>query len=419
MRIGIWCSYGRTLVPTEGIGVFTHAIARGFARLAEVEDVQLVVHAGDEPLVASTVAASAGRIHVASLRRQSWGDRWRWKALRRRHRKLCDRLATGGRVDRLVARRDRVEHAIDAVFARQVIDEPEGVPSRDVWLLPHVAVERRFAAPVVVVVHDMVPFHFAGVIKPRDLESFRRRSCRIVHEAALVGTMSQTIRDVDIVGHLGSPREKVRVVSPAVPDDLGSPAPPDDVLRAIPAAARPFLLYPAAWRPYKNHARLVDAVALLRQRGYPDLELVLTGFAALPHELAAIADRLGLASVVHAVGQVDRPMLAGLYRAAAVTVVPSLYEQGSFPVLEAIQCGCPAVASDIPAFREVFEAFNGAIPMFDPLSPASIASGVGGVLADRAVVLRRQQAAMSSRSWEDAAIDWLAVLREAARTRPA
>lgn len=417
MRIGIWCGYGRTLVPTEGIGVFTHALARGFARLPDVEDVQLVVHAGDEQLVASTVAAGRGRIHLASLHRQSWGDRWRWKALRRRHRRLCDRLAMSGEAkdrEQLIARRGAVEQAIDRVFARQRLSEPSGVPSRDVWLLPHVAVERRFSEPTVVVVHDMVPLHFPGIIKAADLESFRRRSCRIVQEAAIVGTMSGTIRDVDIVGLLGCPQEKVRVVGPAVPDDLGEPAAYDAVIRVVPAAAGPFLLYPAAWRPYKNHARLIEAVALLQMQGHPDIQLVFTGFAPLPQELADLAARFGVATVVHAAGQVARPVLAGLYHAAAATVVPSLYEQGSFPILEAICCGCPAVASDIPAFREAFEAFNGAIPMFDPHAPESIASVVADVLANRAAVQRRQALALSTRSWDDAASDWLAVLREAA-----
>ena len=420
MRIGIWCGYGRTLVPTEGIGVFTHALARGFARLADVTDVLLVIHAGDEPLVASTVAAGQGRIHVASLHRQSWIDRWRWKSLRRQHRRLCDQIATGCDARHLMHRRALVERAIDRIFARQRLSEPAGVQARDVWLLPHVAVERRFSAPSLVVVHDMVPLHFRGVVKDTDLESFRRRSCRIVQEATLVGTMSRTIRDVDIVGMLGCPQKKVRVVPPAVPDDLGEPAAHDAVIRIVPAAAGPFLLYPAAWRPYKNHARLIEAVALLRKRGHPDIQLVFTGFAPLPQELADLADKLGMTSVVHAAGQVERPVLAGLYHAAAATVVPSLYEQGSFPVLEAIRCGCPAVASDIPAFREAFEAFDGVIPRFDPHAPESIASVVAEVLVNREAVQRRQALALPTRSWDDVARDWLAVLREAASaaTRP-
>jgi hypothetical protein len=161
MRIGIWCAYGRTLETTQGIGVFTHAVARGIAGLPGVTDVQLVIHAGDEPLVRATVEAGRGRIHVAELHPQAWRDRWRWKALRRRHRRLCDRLVSGPD-ERLAARRDAVEQAIDALFARQRLVEPPDTPPRDAWLLPHVAVERPLAAPTVVVVHDMVPLRFPG-----------------------------------------------------------------------------------------------------------------------------------------------------------------------------------------------------------------------------------------------------------------
>jgi len=417
MRIGIWCAYGRTLMPTEGIGVFTHAVARGLASLPDVGDVQLLVHAGDEPAVAATVAAGRGRIHVATLHRQGWLDRWRWKALRRRHRRLCDRLAADPGAARLTARRDAVERAIDRLFARQRIVEPAGLPPRDVWLLPHVAVERPLAAPTVVVVHDMVPLHHAGVVKAADRESFRRRSQRMVSRAALVGTMSCTIRDADVVGLLGCPPEKVRVVPAATPDDLGAPADRDRLLAAVPAAARPFLLYPAALRPYKNHARLIAALDLVRRGGHPEMQLIFTGFGPLPADLARLAADLGRAAAVHAIGSVDRPMLAALYRAAAATVVPSLYEQGSFPVLEAIRCGCPAAASDIPALREAFAPLAGTVPLFDPLSPAAIAATVIGVLADRQGTWRRQAeavAALPPRSWADVAADWLAVLREAA-----
>ena len=416
MRIGIWCAYGHTLEADEGIGVFTHALARGFATLPGVTDVQLAIHAGDEPLVRSTVTAGRGRIHVAELQRQTWLDRWRWKLLRRRHRRLCDRLSAGPD-DGLAARRDGVERAIDALFARQRLAEPPGTPPRDVWLLPHVAVERPLATPTVVVVHDMVPLHFPGTIRAADLESFRRRAALLVQEATLVGTMSRTIRDLDIVGMLGCPTAKVRVVPPAIPDDLQTPADQAAVVAAVPAAARPFLLYPAAWRPYKNHAALIEALAFLRHSGHPEMQLIFTGFKPLPGELGRLASRLGVAGAVHAVGSVDRAVLAALYRAAAVTVVPSLYEQGSFPVLEAIRCGCPAACSDIPALREAFAGLGGTVPLFDPRSPGSLAATITTVLADRDGVRDRQRAAVAAlppRTWSDVAADWLVVLREAA-----
>jgi glycosyltransferase involved in cell wall biosynthesis len=415
MRIGIWCAYGETLRPAEGIGVFTHALALGLAALPAVERVVLAVHAGDEPLVAETAVAGRGRIEVASLRRLPWLDRWRWKLLRRRHRRLSDAIASGGDGP-LEARRAAVERAIGRVFARQRLEPSQLAATCDVWLLPHVAVERPFAAATVVVVHDMVPLHFPEMIKAGDRASFRRRSQRIVERSTLVGTMSRTIRDVDIVGLLGCPADKVRVVPPAVPDDLGIPVDSATLERLLPVTAGPFLLYPAAYRPYKNHARLVEALASLRRSGHPRLELVFTGFGPLPDELARLVAASGLDGAVHAVGSVDRSVLAGLYRAASATVVPSLYEQGSFPVMEALRCGCPVAVSDIPSLRESFAGLGDAVPFFDPSSPDAIAACVAELLADPERARARQRAAIAAaplRSWDDAAAEWFDVLAEA------
>lgn len=45
--------------------------------------------------------------------------------------------------------------------------------------------------------------------------------------------------------------------------------------------------------------------------------------------------------------------LAGLYRKAALMAFPSLDEGFGIPIIEAFQCGCPVVLSDIPVFHEV------------------------------------------------------------------
>lgn len=421
MRIGIWCAYGKTLEATDGIGVFVHNLARGLVEIDAVERVELLVHAGDEPLVADSVTAGSGRVGTIALQRLRLVDRWRWKGLRRRHRRLSDRLdpdsgrPPGLATGREVSRRLAIERAIRGIFGGQRVSEPHAFEACDVWLLPHVAVERRFRAASVVVVHDMVPLHFDGVVKRSDLASFRRRSCSAVEDATLVGTMSRTIRDADVVGLLGCDPAKVRVVPPATPMEIGeAEEEPSPAIRA--ATSRPFLLYPAAFRPYKNHATLLAALAELSRRGRTDLGLVFTGSGAVPSEFEPLVSQLGLRGRVHPLGTVSRGTLSSLYSRAAATIVPSLYEQGSFPILEAIHRGCPAAASDLASLRESLSPLGDAMIYFEPRSAASIADAVERILDDREAVRARQAsafAAMRRRSWRDVAGEWVAVFEEA------
>jgi glycosyltransferase involved in cell wall biosynthesis len=50
---------------------------------------------------------------------------------------------------------------------------------------------------------------------------------------------------------------------------------------------------------------------------------------------------------------VDRSTLAAIYRRSALLVIPSEREGFGLPLIEALSCGTPVVASDIPALREV------------------------------------------------------------------
>ena len=126
----------------------------------------------------------------------------------------------------------------------------------------------------------------------------------------------------------------------------------------------PFLLYPARPWPHKNHVRLFEAFATLRKTR-PQLRLVLTGGGL---------ERLGtLPDGVERWGVVPAAELASLYRRAAVTVFPSLYEGFGLPPLEAMASGCPVAAANTAAIPEVC---GDAAVLFDPLDPESIAAGI-------------------------------------------
>ncbi len=133
------------------------------------------------------------------------------------------------------------------------------------------------------------------------------------------------------------------------------------------AEREPFLLYPARPWVHKNHERLFEAFAILR-RERPELRLVLTGGG---HEGRPVPPG------VEVKGLVSADELVSLYRRAACMVFPSLYEGFGQPPLEAMACGCPVAASNIPA---VAEACGDAAALFDPNDPEDIAAVVAAVL---------------------------------------
>jgi glycosyltransferase involved in cell wall biosynthesis len=141
----------------------------------------------------------------------------------------------------------------------------------------------------------------------------------------------------------------------------------------------PWLLHVGSCIRRKRIDVLLDVVAAVRET-VPDVRLVKVSGDRSPEHRDRIA-RLGLTrSIVH-VRDLTRAELAETYRRAAVVLVPSEAEGFGLPVIEALACGTPAVASDIPALREA----GGPAAAYAPVGDVGAwADAVARVLADPA-----------------------------------
>jgi glycosyltransferase involved in cell wall biosynthesis len=157
-----------------------------------------------------------------------------------------------------------------------------------------------------------------------------------------------------------------------------------------------FLLYPALPWPHKNHARLFEAFAQVRERR-PELRLVLTGW----DEPAPDG--------VEAHGRVPADELVHLYRTAAALVFPSLYEGFGQPPLEAMACGCPVACSNAASLPEVVD---GAARLFDPESVEDMAAAIEEVLGAPEEWSQRGLERAKQFSWDECARRHEAVYRE-------
>jgi glycosyltransferase involved in cell wall biosynthesis len=96
---------------------------------------------------------------------------------------------------------------------------------------------------------------------------------------------------------------------------------------------------------------LLQVVAALR-RQRPDIRLVRVG-GPFTAEQRRLVRELGIEEAIVVLPFLDRSTLAAVYRRTALVLLPSEREGFGLPVLEALACGTPIIASDIDALREV------------------------------------------------------------------
>jgi glycosyltransferase involved in cell wall biosynthesis len=132
-----------------------------------------------------------------------------------------------------------------------------------------------------------------------------------------------------------------------------------------------YLFYPAQFWPHKNHATLLAALALLRERGVKK-RLVLCGSdRGARSRLEALIVQYNLTDQVSILGFVDSAELGALYHSALALVMPTYFGPTNLPPLEAWAVGTPVI------YPEAFKAYVGnAAILFDYDSPASLADAI-------------------------------------------
>jgi glycosyltransferase involved in cell wall biosynthesis len=132
--------------------------------------------------------------------------------------------------------------------------------------------------------------------------------------------------------------------------------------------------------PRKGIRFLIEAAARLKPQ-YPDLKVVVAGDGFERPELIQLAENLGIANDVTFLGWVPNTELPPYYRAAAVSVIPSLEEGFGIPAAEAMGCETPVVASDAGGLPEVVQ--HGVTGLVVPRGDAgALAEAIGSLLAD-------------------------------------
>jgi len=113
-----------------------------------------------------------------------------------------------------------------------------------------------------------------------------------------------------------------------------------------------YILSVATLEPRKNISMLIDVFASLKREGYLNgVKLVLAGGSGWKSGKVFKKIKKSKDDILY-IGYVSDDKLANLYRYAEVFVFPSKYEGFGIPVLEARNCGCCVITTDIQELRE-------------------------------------------------------------------
>ncbi len=153
--------------------------------------------------------------------------------------------------------------------------------------------------------------------------------------------------------------------------------------------------------PRKGIRFLVEAVAQLKPQ-YPNLRLILAGDGFERPALQQLAEERGIAGDVTFLGWVPNVDLPQYYRAAILSVIPSLEEGFGIPAAEAMGCEVPVVASDAGGLPEVVE--DGVTGLVVPRGDtAALTAAIGSLLGDPE---RRRRMGVAGRARALRLFDW-------------
>jgi glycosyltransferase involved in cell wall biosynthesis len=229
-------------------------------------------------------------------------------------------------------------------------------------------------------IHDVVPIRFPEWVQARTRRMHEAKYRHAVDACDVVMVNSQfTARDVTET--LGIEAQRVHVAYPGLEAHFTEEGERRDL-------RRPYVLTVATLEPRKNLGALVEAYELL-----DDLDLALAVVGASGWGIQPELERDGIIRL----GYTAAGELAALYRGAAVVVYPSRYEGFGMPIVEAMACGAPVVAS---SHASLDEASGDAALRADPLDPAALAEAIRQALAHPAPLVARGREHASRFTWE-------------------
>ena len=296
---------------------------------------------------------------VAVISHVSWLDEWRQRRIGRR----IERVRTMNRVRVWHPRYYYPPALLRACYgwflwwsvaslARSVVREFKPDIVLAYWLHPDgevaVKIAREAGVPVVVMSGG------SDVLVLARHRGRRRRLMKVLEQADAIVCVSRHLKSA--MEGMGIPSRKIHVVYRGVDRGRFSPGDREAARSRLGLDRdRQVILWVGRMVAVKGLETLIDACAALKTAGL-DFTVCLVGGGPLRRALVKRAARSGIAGDVRFFGRVNHADLPDWYRAADLTVLPSLSEGVPNVLLEAIACGSSFVATDVGGVAEIADA---------------------------------------------------------------
>lgn len=272
------------------------------------------------------------------------------------------------------------------------------------------------SAPAVIAILDAIPRRIpeAMGINKTPLHAMTWINAKLAHKIVTISACSKK----DLVEIYGIKPEKIAVTYIGCNSDVFNRFPPDPEASARLLSRlgirRPYVLHHGTLELRKNEHRLIQAWDHVRRTSKElDVQLVLAGPRGYRHqEILRVRAASPRRDEIILSGVLPDDELGILVKNAALCVIPSLYEGFCLPMVEAMACGVPTVASRSSCMPEVS---GGVLEYFDPYSVEEMAETIRCALEDTGLRDRLSANGLARAeefSWERCAQDTMRIFAE-------
>lgn len=291
---------------------------------------------------------------------------------------------------------------------------------------PQVALFPDFIAPLyrtfpaVVTIHDLAFLHFDDLLDDNAKAFYGRVGASAKRAQGIIAVSESTKRD--IVELLNIPADTIHVIyEAAAPHFVPLERIPHERKRinGFDVASNNYILFVSTIEPRKNLPMLLHALRICRDR-HPNrnYQLVAAGSRGWREKpILEQIEHLRLGDAVTLLGNVNDNDLHWLYANARIYANPSRYEGFGLPLLEALACGAPSIASDTSSLPEVGGKAVQYLPVDDPGAWADALELIWSDDILRHEMANRGPVQAAQFSWDTAAQQTLKLLTTVATTK--